>query len=145
MFEKNRSKFIFAAGTLAGTLALAGCANIGNSELQDSSITNIEIKDAFITDGSTFRHDAARIIDGDGGDNACMSEVKAAVLVEDQSGFRSDGIGFDANGPWIGLKLEGLPDNVQERCSKDKDGIVWVVQSQVSMNNAASIAITPRN
>lgn len=144
MSEKSRRKLPILAAAVAGTLALSACANIGNSDIKDSSVAELQIRDAFITDGSTFRYDPARIVDYDGADNGCLSKVSETVIVEDQTAYISEGLGDDANGPWIGFDLKNLPNNVQEACKDDKNGVVWVVKSQVLMNETFS-ALTPRS
>lgn len=133
MSERISRKLPLVVTMLSGSLALSGCST-GNIDLAEADLKNVLAENIFIDDGSTLRTDPTKLDDADGGTNACVIKRKAAIPLDDQQIFIADGLGSYANGPWVGIEVANLPADVQGDCADDKDGIVWVVQSQVFMS-----------
>jgi hypothetical protein len=61
--------------------------------------------------------------------NTCAQTTEAIPFSAD---ITIDESPHDPNGPWIGIPIEALPQDIQEDCSGKADDLVWVADEYVN-------------
>ena len=131
----NQPTFARIAAGIMLTGLLASCSAQGDIALSKQDMVQAPSADGEIFDGARLRHDPQVMDDGsDGSTNICATTEKK-VEVEASSIFTSTGLGYDMNGPWIGIKVSDLPKEYKNDCQGDADGIVWTITKKTSLDN----------
>jgi hypothetical protein len=113
----------------AGSLAV-GCG--GDAETTDlSDLPRVQQEAGFISEDPAegvapfIRTEPHRATDPEHFSSNDCYRANAAVVFDATTVYESTD---DPNGPYYGFELKILPENVQEACSGDKDGVVWVTE-----------------
>lgn len=112
-----------------GVSKISGGENSGNVSYASASSTNeLSLNGRILQDGTNIRFSPGVGEDSAGTSNRC-SKASGDIALRETAILDSD---IDPhNGPWAGIDIDTLPKNVQEDCSSDKDGRVWVSQQYI--------------
>lgn len=137
MFEKPFKRLIPVAACVAGLLALTGCADNGNVDLNKNVMQEVIIGPGTINEGANFRFDPARLEDSsDGASNQCAELAKTMIFTV-MKAYVANGETGDTNGNWYGVRLAELPAQERASCANDTDGVVWI--NHVNVHTPASV------
>lgn len=111
-----------------GSKVIDNAFSSGNNTYQPASDpVTTTLREGWIAPNTHLRTDPTRI-ESASISNSCAAPIGAAVLGDIEVTIEE---GRDGNGPWAGIPLDRLPADIQQSCSKDADGTVWVANRYV--------------
>jgi hypothetical protein len=126
IYFMSKHEYLRPVAVFTTLLALGGCANINarHDSAKDDTRTVLGLE---IT-GNT-RHDPGTRDSADGLTNLCYSKN---YKVESTTILVTPG---DINGPWYGIPVVNLPQEVADSCSDDTDATVWVATNYADIKS----------
>ncbi len=144
--EKRSSKSVMTSSLLC--LVLAGCGswlsqdvtNVELNVLKLDSKQQTTIPASIIPPDTNLRFDPYNYnsLDPDS-DNACLNATRR-IAIPETLGWQAEMQPNSPNGPYVGIPLEIMPEDVQESdCRKDTDRLIWVVKYVLSATDTPAL------